>query len=154
MPTPDHGRAIGCNLLRSSTAAGTIFELWQVAGQERYRSLAPMYYRGAAAGLIFYEAGKREDYERAKSWIRELRRQGDPTMVLALVEAHYDPLNQLGLPRHEVQEYAESHGAFFHELLVSSTPQVQELFSNITARLDIGCVWDGLDVGLLRQYAQ
>ncbi|KAI9089711.1 hypothetical protein K1719_029004 [Acacia pycnantha] len=31
------------------------FEIWDTVGQERYHSLAPMYYRGAAAAIIVYD---------------------------------------------------------------------------------------------------
>ena len=31
------------------------FEVWGTAGQERYHSLAPMYYRGAQAAIVVYD---------------------------------------------------------------------------------------------------
>lgn len=31
------------------------FDIWDTAGQERYRSLVPMYYRGAQAAIIVYD---------------------------------------------------------------------------------------------------
>jgi Ras-related protein Rab-22 len=31
------------------------FQIWDTAGQEKYHSLAPMYYRGAAAAIIVYD---------------------------------------------------------------------------------------------------
>ncbi|KAF9617668.1 hypothetical protein IFM89_037902 [Coptis chinensis] len=35
---------------------GTVkFDIWDWPGQERYHSLAPMYYRGAAAAVIVYD---------------------------------------------------------------------------------------------------
>ncbi|KAI5015775.1 hypothetical protein ZWY2020_057165 [Hordeum vulgare] len=30
------------------------FEIWDTSGQERYHSLAPMYYRGGAAAIVVY----------------------------------------------------------------------------------------------------
>ena len=31
------------------------FQIWDTAGQEKYHSLAPMYYRGAAAAILVYD---------------------------------------------------------------------------------------------------
>ena len=60
------------------------FEIWDTAGQERYRSLAPMYYRGAAAAIVVYDITKKDSFNGAKSWVKELQRRGDPNVVIAL----------------------------------------------------------------------
>lgn len=31
------------------------FEIWDTVGQERYHSIVPMYYRGAATAIIVYD---------------------------------------------------------------------------------------------------
>lgn len=61
------------------------FEIWDTAGQERYRSLAPMYYRGAAAAIIVYDVSSKETYAGAKTWIKEVQRNGDAGCTIALV---------------------------------------------------------------------
>jgi small GTP-binding protein len=33
----------------------TKFQIWDTAGQEKYHSLAPMYYRGSAAAVVVYD---------------------------------------------------------------------------------------------------
>merc|ERR1711861_75683 len=60
------------------------FEIWDTAGQERYHSLAPMYYRGAAAAVVVYDITNADSFARAKSWVKELQRQGSPNIVIAL----------------------------------------------------------------------
>ena len=60
------------------------FEIWDTAGQERYHSLAPMYYRGAAAAIIVYDIQSQSSFARAKSWVRELQKQGNAALVMAL----------------------------------------------------------------------
>merc|ERR1712146_282886 len=60
------------------------FEIWDTAGQERYHSLAPMYYRGAAAAIVVYDITNRDTFQRAKAWVKELQRQGNPNIVIAL----------------------------------------------------------------------
>ena len=61
------------------------YEIWDTAGQERYHSLAPMYYRGAQAAVIVYDITNANSFEKAKQWIQELKRQGNPDIVIALV---------------------------------------------------------------------
>ena len=60
------------------------FEIWDTAGQERYHSLAPMYYRGAQAAIVVYDITNADSFTRAKNWVKELQRQGNPNIVIAL----------------------------------------------------------------------
>lgn len=44
------------------------------AGQERYASLAPLYYRGAAAAAIVYDITDEDSFRKAKHWVSELQK--------------------------------------------------------------------------------
>ncbi|KAI0079579.1 ras-domain-containing protein [Panus rudis PR-1116 ss-1] len=61
------------------------YEIWDTAGQERFHSLAPMYYRNAQAAVVVYDVTKASTLEKAKSWVKELQRQANPNIVIALV---------------------------------------------------------------------
>ncbi|SCV68770.1 BQ2448_891 [Microbotryum intermedium] len=60
------------------------FEIWDTAGQERFRSLSPMYYRNAQAAVVVYDVTKAASLEQAKTWVKELQRQANPNIVIAL----------------------------------------------------------------------
>lgn len=44
------------------------FEIWDTAGQEKYRSVAPLYYRGAHAALLVYDISKRVQAAESSSY--------------------------------------------------------------------------------------
>ena len=48
---------------------------YDTAGQERFRSMTPMYYRGAAAAILVYDITSVESFENVKDWVNELRTQ-------------------------------------------------------------------------------
>ena len=50
------------------------FQIWDTAGQEKYKSLAPMYYRGSAAAILVYDITQRESLRTLKMWVAEVRR--------------------------------------------------------------------------------
>jgi GTPase SAR1 family protein len=52
-----------------------IISLQDTAGQERYHSLAPMYYRGAQAAIVVYDIQNQDSFVRAQTWVKELQRQ-------------------------------------------------------------------------------
>ena len=57
--------SIGCNYI----VVYTIININNLIGQERYHSLAPMYYRGAQAAIVVYDITSVDTYARAKSWV-------------------------------------------------------------------------------------
>ena len=60
------------------------FGIWDTAGSERYKALAPMYYRGAEAAIVAYDITSFESFEGAKSWVHDLKLYGQPNVVIAL----------------------------------------------------------------------
>ena len=73
------------------------------AGQERYRSLAPMYYRGAKAAVVVYDITKKDTLTGAKSWIAELQSR-QPGCVIILVGNKVDLNKSRTIDADEVKE--------------------------------------------------
>ena len=49
------------------------FEIWDTAGQEKYRSLAKVFYKNAAVCILVYEITRRASFEELKKyWIGEV----------------------------------------------------------------------------------
>lgn len=111
------------------------FEIWDTAGQERYHSLAPMYYRGAAAAIIVYEITSADSFGRAKAWVRELQRQGNPNMIMALAGNKADLESQRAVSVDEAQAYAAENGLYFLETSAKTAANVNELFFEIGRKL-------------------
>lgn len=75
------------------------YEIWDTAGQERFHSLAPMYYRNAQAAVVVYDVTKAASLEKAKSWVKELQRQANPNIVIALAGNKVDLVSGQTTPR-------------------------------------------------------
>ena len=43
--------------------------LWDTAGQEKFKSLTRMYYQDAEAAVVVYDATFKESFESAKNWV-------------------------------------------------------------------------------------
>lgn len=59
-------------------------QIWDTAGQEKYHSLAPMYYRGAGAAIVVYDITKMHSFRTLKEWINELQAQGPQDIAIAI----------------------------------------------------------------------
>ncbi|XP_065850546.1 ras-related protein RHN1-like isoform X2 [Euphorbia lathyris] len=111
------------------------FDIWDTAGQERYHSLAPMYYRGAAAAVVVYDVTSKESFERAKKWVLELQRQGNPNLIMFLVANKVDMEDRRKVTSEEGEQYAKENGLAFLEASAKTAQNVNELFYEIAKKL-------------------
>ena len=103
---------IGAAFLTQTVATSDVtvkFEISDTAGQEQYHSLAPMYYRGAAAAIVVYDITSQASYARAKTWVRELQRQGNANLVMALAVNKSDMSEMRHVSVEEAAAYAEEN---------------------------------------------
>jgi len=110
-------------------------ELWDTAGQERYRSLAPMYYRGAQAAVVVYDITSRESYDGAKTWVNELRRRGDPSIVICLCGNKADMRDRRKVDAEEAREYAAEGGMLFVETSAKDSSNIERLFLDVARKV-------------------
>lgn len=60
-------------------------QIWDMAGQERYRAITSAYYRGAVGALLVYDITRQITFENVERWLKELREHGDQSIVITLV---------------------------------------------------------------------
>ena len=44
-------------------------QIWDTAGQDRYRAIASSYYRGAMGALLVYDITKLKSFENIEKWL-------------------------------------------------------------------------------------
>ena len=50
------------------------FEIWDTAGQEKYRSLTKIFYKDAGAAILVYDITRKESFEEIqKYWISQIK---------------------------------------------------------------------------------
>ncbi|KAH9515533.1 Ras- protein Rab-22A [Bulinus truncatus] len=110
------------------------FQIWDTAGQEKYRALAPMYYRGSAAAIIVYDVTRETSFHAVKGWVHELQRHGPSKIVIAIAGNKCDLEDLREVRERDAQEYAREIGAIFCETSAMTAVNIAELFDAI-ARL-------------------
>lgn len=60
-------------------------QIWDTAGQDRYRPITSSFYRGALAVMIVYDITNRATFESASRWLQEVHEHTDRKAVVMLV---------------------------------------------------------------------
>ncbi|QPG77048.1 GTPase Ypt5 [Brettanomyces nanus] len=113
------------------------FEIWDTAGQERYRSLASIYYRNAQAALVVYDITQKASLDKAKYWIKELQKQANSDIIIALVGNKTDLQDQREVSIEEAQSFAQGMGLLYFEVSAKTGQGVKECFKQIAVKLPI-----------------
>jgi len=111
------------------------YQIWDTAGQEKYHSLAPMYYRGAAAAIVVYDITNKLSFEKTQKWVEELQRHGPADIVLVVAGNKADLEHKRVVPKDEAESYAQQIGGIFLETSAKTGQSVGDAFKGICARL-------------------
>ncbi|KAJ2918366.1 hypothetical protein MD484_g2049, partial [Candolleomyces efflorescens] len=88
----------------------------------------------ANCAVVVYDITQATSLEKARTWIRELQRQADPSIVIALCGNKTDLAARRQVSQEEAQKYAEEEGLMWAETSAKSGEGVQEIFTAIGAQ--------------------
>jgi Ras-related protein Rab-22 len=116
------------------------FKIWDTAGQEKYHSLAPMYYRGAAAAIVVYDITKKRSFKTLQNWVNELITLGPENIVICIAGNKADLNNEREIDFEMALNYAKEVGddTVCLETSAKEDTNVNMLFKQIAKRLDVG----------------
>lgn len=57
-------------------------DIWDTAGQERFKSMIPMYYKGAKAIIVVFDITEQNTFEGAKKWLSEIETNSKGSVIV------------------------------------------------------------------------
>ena len=105
------------------------FDIWDTAGQEKYKSITKIFFKGAKMAVLVYDITRRETFDIMKNdWYNELKEHGDPNIVLAIAGNKSDLYEKEKVPEQEAREFAKSIDAVFKLTSAQKNTGIDELF--------------------------
>ncbi|KAG0626641.1 hypothetical protein M758_2G140300 [Ceratodon purpureus] len=68
-------------------------QIWDTAGQDRYRAVTSAYYRGPVGAILVYDITKQQSFDHVQRWLDELRAHADANIVILLIGNKSDLAN-------------------------------------------------------------
>ena len=109
------------------------YEIWDTAGQEKFHSLAKIFYKDAKVICLVYDITLKESFEKMKSYWYEqevlLNADGQPIFVV--VGNKFDLYEKRQVSDEEALDFAKSIRAIFQYTSAKNASGIIELFNNI-----------------------
>ncbi len=113
------------------------FDLWDTAGQEKYRALAKIFYKDAKVIIFVYDITNKKSFDDIKNyWYNETKENvEDENVIFCLVGNKNDLYEEEKISEKEAQEFADSINAIFKSTSALSNTGIPNLFENIGKKI-------------------
>ena len=102
--------------------------LYDTAGQEKFRSLIPMYIREAQIILLIYDISNRESFDSMPKWIQQILDVKNAEAVFVLIGNKIDLENERKVTFEEGKKFAEENNFIFQEVSAKNGNNFEKLF--------------------------
>ena len=108
------------------------YNIWDTAGQEKYRSMNKINYRNALVAILVYDITDENSFEDIKNyWYSELKNNIDKDALIAIVANKNDLYLEEKVSIKELSEYAQSIKAIYKQTNCMNNIGINELFEEI-----------------------
>jgi len=144
---------INANFLTKSISVGGktgTFNIWDTAGQEKFRALARIYYRSATGAIIVYDITDRSSFERVVTWVKELKKMAEPGIAIVIAGNKSDLAAERRITEEEATRYADSEGAKHFSTSAKTGQGVKELFDELARQVMKNVAASSVSTGKVR----
>ena len=101
-------------------------QIWDTAGQEKFRSITKAYYRGAHGILVVFDISRRDTFNQTRMWIDSIKDASSDSIDVILIGNKCDL--ERAVERDEAEELAAQYKIKYFETSAKDNTNVEEAF--------------------------
>ncbi len=107
-------------------------DIWDTAGQEKYRALGQFFYRDSYIIILVYDITVRDSFEDLKNkWYSDVQRYGEKYIILGVVGNKCDLYEKEEIPEEEAKKFADEINAIFMLISAKTGNNINLLFEKL-----------------------
>ena len=110
-------------------------QIWDTAGEEKYKSITYHHYKKSVGGLIVYDITKKSSFDNVKNWYNDLITKAEKGCIIALIGNKLDLVQRnerkREVSREEAQFYAEDNHMLFYETSAYNGSNINDIFEEL-----------------------
>lgn len=110
--------------------------IWDTAGQDRFRDLGTLYFRGSAFGIFVFDISSMTSYTNIPRWIDEFKsvNGSEKTIVICANKTDLEP-EYWEVDLTAAEEFAKSHNYLFFSVSALTGHGIDDLFTGACAEI-------------------
>ena len=109
-------------------------QIWDTAGQDRFKTLTNSYYRGSHGIIIVFDITNRKSFIDLQNWLNDIYRYSENTYKI-IVGNKLDLDDQRKIHYKEAKEFADSLGLIYIEISAKDNINVDYIFELLSKEL-------------------
>lgn len=109
--------------------------IWDTAGQDRFRTITSAYYKGAQGVIIVYDVTDRQTFENIQNWRQEVKKNAGECVQVLMVGNKCDLQDSRAVSTKEAQDLADSLNMLYIETSAKTGERVEEVFTTLSKQI-------------------
>ena len=134
-PTPTIAIEFATKIIQIKEGGYIKAQIWDSAGQERYKAIVAGHYRRAAGALIVYDVTKKASFEHVTNWLKNINEMAEKNCITYLIGNKRDLVenneNAREVSIEEAEKYAKENGLRFYEASALTNENVNNSFEDL-----------------------
>ena len=101
-------------------------QLWDTAGQDKFRAITRNYYKGASGIILIFDVTNVKSYENIKKWINEIKEEISEKVAIVLIGNKIDNVQERKISKDQGDKLANEIGVKFFETSAKTGEGINE----------------------------
>ena len=114
-------------------------QIWDTAGQEKYKSITSHHYKKALGALLVYDMTRRSTFDNCVKWFTELKNYTDKECIICIIGNKIDIVqknqNLREVSKEEGENFSKKNNTLFYEMSAKNYDQINRCFDNLIRRI-------------------
>ncbi len=107
-------------------------QMWDTAGQEKYKGLIPSYVRNSSIVFVVYDISSKPSFDNIPKWINFIKSIENTTLILC---GNKIDLESREVKKEDGEEFAKKEGIPFYEVSAKTGENIKTMFYNVVVEL-------------------
>ena len=109
-------------------------QIWDTAGQDRFRSITKNYYKGAHGIILIYDITNKKSFDNVRNWINQIKEEVSDKVSIVLVGNKVDDEQHRIVKTEDGEKIAKEFGLLFFECSAKSGINIDSTFNELVKK--------------------